>query len=108
MEVSPVGVGNGLPEIGVKPPVVGLTVKAEMVLAPWLAAYRKAGVWRDTVTEVVPLIVPLLAEICAVPGPRVFPMPIRPPELFTNMTAESLEDHVKVCVRSCVLPSVNL
>jgi hypothetical protein len=44
MEVSPVGVGNGLPEIGIKAPVVGLTVKPEMVFAPRLAAYRKDGV----------------------------------------------------------------
>src|SRR5215813_10206552 len=108
MEVAPVGLENGLPETGVRAPLAGFTTKAEMVLVARFDAKRKAGVRRVTVTVVVPVTEPLAPEIVAVPGPRVFPMPTRPAELFKSITVESLDDHLTVCVRSCELPSVSL
>ena len=99
MEVSPVGVANGLPETALNAPVAGLMANPEMVFPARFAAYRNAGVRRATVTTVVPVNVPLPTETVTVPGPRVLPIPIRPAELFNKIMVESVDDHFTVWVR---------
>ena len=93
MEVSPVGVAKGLPGTALNAPLAGLMLKPEIVFAPRFAAYRNAGVCLVTVTVVVPVSVPAVAETVAIPGPRVFPIPTRPAEFFNKITVESLDNH---------------
>src|SRR5262245_15366042 len=79
-----------------------------MVLAPRFAAYQNFGMLRVTVTAARPLTDPHVALTSAEPGPRVFTTPIRPGDVFTRTTAESLDDQLADCVRSWCDPSVSV